>query len=244
MLCALGGVAYMVFGKGFGAEPDALPVRDADVRAEKMPIKIEPAKISMGVHSPCDPPLRSVVKITNQSDKPFTIKRINATCACTSAEIEGSRTLAPGESRDMTINVDLSGIGDKSQGLYLIQSGQPGGYVRVDYTIVPPVKPTVEAVDLNEETSTAEVGVVREDGKPVKLLRLEPEIGYIKDNPDGTQVVIVDRARADAYAESAAGRADSSVQRDASRLYTGVYMAVVTDYPTCPNASVLVRRGR
>jgi hypothetical protein len=144
----------------------------------------------------------------------------------------------------MTINVDLSGFGDKSQGLHLIDTGPPGGYVRVDYKIVAPVKATVDAVDVNDSTPTAEVRVVREDGKPVKLLRLEPEIGVIKDNPDGSQVVIVDRARADAYADSAVGRADGSVQRDASRRYKSVYLAVVTDYPTCPNASVLVRRGR
>ncbi len=229
--------------KGYPTETQAA-VRNAKQRADTMPLKLEPAMVNLGKHTPCDPDLKTKVTVTNQSQRPVTIKRIMASCACASAELEGARLIAPGESRTLNISIDLNGSGDKSQSIYMTEDGPPIGTVRVDYQLRSPVKTTKEAIDISPEHPSAEVTVVREDGKPVKLLSLIPDIGVIKTNADGTQVVVIDTERADRYADSEEGKSDGSVHRDADGTWAAMYVAVVTDYPGCPNASVFVRRGR
>jgi hypothetical protein len=120
----------------------------------------------------------------------------------------------------------------------------PIGVVRLDYEIVPPVQVLAETVDVGEGHERAEFKVARTDGKPVRLLRLEPDIGEVRTLPDGSQVAVVDLRKADAYADSDAGAKDGGFRRDADGSWTGLYIAVVTDYPGCPNAAVLVRRLR
>lgn len=217
---------------------------DASARAAKFPLEVEPARVNLGVCSPCDPPLKTKVTIRNRTEAPITVKRLVSSCACTSAQIVGAREIGPGETRTVEIKVDISGVGGKSQRVDFAGDRGPIGVVRVDYEIVPPVQVLAETVDVGEGHATAEFKVARTDGKPVKLLRLEPAIGDVRTLPDGTQVAIVDLAKADAYADSAAGEKDGGFRRDADGTWTALYIAVVTDYPGCPNASVLVRRLR
>ncbi|MBL9140904.1 MAG: DUF1573 domain-containing protein, partial [Phycisphaerae bacterium] len=189
-------------------------------------------------------PLKTTTTLTNRTDAMLSVKRMISSCACTTARLVGARDIGPGESRTIEIEIDLTGVGGKSQRVDFAGSLGPLGSVRVDYEIVPPVKATVEAADLGEGFPTAQVNVVRDDGQPVKLLRVEPAIGEIKTLPDGKQVAVLDLAKADAYAGSEAGKEDGSFIRDADGTWASMYVRVVTDYPGCPNASVFVRRVR
>lgn len=226
------------------SKPVIAAVQNAEERAAKQPLDIEPAKISLGVISPCDGQKKATATITNKTGGEVVVRRVISTCACATAQVVGDRTLKAGESRTVEIAIDPSGTGGKSQGIHLVGASGPLGTIRVDYEIIPPVATKIEMHDIGESAKSVQVDVARHDGQPVKLLRLEPAIGEIRTLPDGKQVVMLDLAKADAYAASEEGQADGSFRRDADGTWVSMYAVVVTDYPGCPNASVFVRRVR
>lgn len=241
ILATIAAVKYFGGGTSTTPQPPKPPILD---RSAKMPLETEPAKLSLGKHTPCEEPLTATVTLTNKSDAPVAVKRITATCACTSATIEGDRTLKPGEKRTMEVRVDLTGSGGKSQRVDLIGESAIVGSVRVDYEIESPVRPEHEAVDVGPAAPRAEVKVVAVDGRKIALKGMTPDIGTILTRPDGTQVAELDMARADAYANTEEGKMYAGFRRDADGTWTGLYVLIETDYPACPNASVLLRRER
>lgn len=230
-------------GTPYPEQPRAA-VRNAEQRADLQPLAVEPGKITIGAVSSCDPPIKTSAKVTNRTGEAIEIKRLYSNCACTSAKLEGSKTIGPGESRTVEINIDLTGTGQKSQSVYFVGPAGPIGQVRVDYEIVPPVRSDVDSVVLSKESKNPEFKVVRSDGKPVKVKRLMTNIGEVRTAADGSQVVVLDLAKADRYADSAAGNSDGSIVRDADGEWNSMFLLVETDYPGCPNAVVFVRRVR
>lgn len=230
-------------GTPYPTQPPAA-VRSAEQRAERQPLAVEPGKIVIGAVSSCDPPVKTKATVTNRTGEAIEIKRLYSNCACTSAKMDGSKTIGPGESRTVDITIELTGTGQKSQSVYFVGPAGPVGQVRVDYEIVPPVRSDVDSVVLSKESKNPEFKVVRNDGEPVKVKRLMTNIGEVRTAADGSQVVVLDLAKADRYAESAAGHSDGSFVRDADGEWNSMFLLVETDYPGCPNAVVFVRRVR
>lgn len=230
-------------GGATGASGTARLASQAD-RASMAPLKVDPIKVDLGTHSPCEPDLKFTAKVTNTTNSKVEIRRLISSCACTTATIRGNRTLAPGEEAFLDATIKLSGIGGKSQRVDLVGEMGPIGSLRLDYVIQPPVRIQAEAVAVGTADKSGWHQVTRVDGKPVKVLKFIPDIGEAETREGGAQFIRFDGAKAAAFAASSEGQMDGSWSRDADGTWNTAFVIVVSDHPDCPNFNVFLQHQR
>lgn len=213
-------------------------------RAQMAPLKVDPIKIDLGTHSPCEPDLKTAVKVTNTSKERQEIRRLISSCACTTAVVRGKRTLEPGEEVFVDATIKLSGVGGKSQRVDLVGEMGPIGSFRMDYVIQPPVRIQAEGVPVSTTGKSEWQEVTRVDGKPVKVVKFIPDIGEMETREGGKQFIRFDGAKAVAYAASNEGQMDGSWSRDADGTWNTAFVIVVSDHPDCPNFNVFLQHQR
>jgi hypothetical protein len=78
------------------------------------PIQSVNGKIDLGAVNPCGEKLMRTERIRNQSKETVEILGYASNCGCLDAKLIGSRTLAPGEEREIKLTVNPSGSGTRS----------------------------------------------------------------------------------------------------------------------------------
>lgn len=204
-----------------------------------LPLQPVGGKVALGTVSPCGPEIERTVKLRNQSSGSVEIKAYASNCACVAAKLVGSRTVGPGEERDLQLTVRPSGHGDRSVSVEF--GGETGmlGAVRVDYSLGKGVValPSMVEVRGDERDRAEDVEVFAGDLKDVKLLRLDPPVGSVEVAAGKRCKAAVSIFEARRFAESPEGASHPGVRRGADGKPSSLTVKLVTDYGECPEAS-------
>ena len=197
------------------------------------PIQAVGGKANLGEVSPCGQGAKRTIKIRNQSAEPVTIANFTSTCPCLLATLDGDRTLAPGAERDLHVEARPGGTGERSVS---VEFGGKGGFLgaaRVDWKVGPGAmcNPVEASVAVGERDEAIEVIVFASDGRPVKVLGMEPAVGSVAVASGERCKVLVSTFEARKALEAAGGGSTLRV-------------AIKTDHPACPVANFDLNLGR
>ena len=203
-----------------------------------LPIQTLGGKVDLGALSPCDGDVSRVVRIVNQTDEPVTILSYSPNCACLSAEIAGSLTLAAKEEREVKVTVHPSGHGSRSTAVEFGGTGGFLGSIRVDWSLDSGVAcmPVQVAVGGDERERAIDVDVFGIDGRPIRVLGIEPPVGSVEQGSGPKCRVVLSSFEARRFAESEQGRSHPGAVVAADGRVTALKVAIATDHPTCPMA--------
>lgn len=194
------------------------------------PIQAVGGKVSLGEVSPCGTGVKRTIRIRNQSAEPVTIANYTSTCPCLKATLEGDRTLAPGDERDLLVEAGPGGTGERSVS---VEFGGKGGFLgaaRVDWKIGPGAmcNPMEASVTAGERDEAIDVAVFASDGRPIKVLGIEPPVGSVSVASGERCKVSISTFEA----RKVAGGASS------------LRVAIRTDHPACPIANFDLSLGQ
>ena len=197
------------------------------------PIQAVGGKVSLGEISPCGEGVKRTIRVRNQSAEAVTIANFTSTCPCLKAALDGERTLAPGDERDLRIEVSPGGTGERSVS---VEFGGKGGFLgaaRVDWKIGAGAmcNPAEASLNAGERDDAIEVAVFATDGKPLKVLGIEPPVGSVAVASGERCKVLVSTAEARRALDAAGGGSTLRV-------------AIKTDHPACPVANFDLNLGR
>ncbi|HWB19100.1 MAG TPA: ankyrin repeat domain-containing protein [Phycisphaerales bacterium] len=122
-------------------------------------------------------------KLTNNSEKPATIVRVQGSCGCTATNIPPNTIMQPHESRDMEIKVhgNPNPIPFTGKTVTVIVEGQPPITIKLTGQIVQFVK--TEPAILNPDThADGKLKLIAVDGSPFRITKMSPDIGLKFDD--------------------------------------------------------------
>ena len=209
------------------------------------PIQSVNGKIDLGAVDPCGEKLTRTERIRNQSSETLEILGYSSNCGCLDAKLIGSRTLAPGEEREVKLTVHPSGSGVRSIAIEFASAIGFAGAIRVDYSVnhgamVSPDEVTIRASD---REAAIDIDVMANDGTALKVLSIDPPVGTILP-PDGPMgKVALSSFEVARFAASPEGRAHRGFRAGPDGKPASLDVSIVTDSATCPAATVVVTFG-
>ena len=225
-------------GSQQGSAPAAPPASPKGGFLASLPLQPVEGKVSFGTLSPCGPALERTVTLRNQSKDSVEIKAYASNCACVEAMLVGSRTVGPGEERELQLTVRPSGHGHRSVAVEFGGNGGMIGTVRVDYDLGKGVValPAMVEVYSDEKDRAEDVEVFAGDLKDLRLLRLEPPVGTVSVGAGNRCKASVSTFEARRFAEGPEGASHPGVKRGPDGKVKQLTVELVTDYPECPAA--------
>ena len=134
------------------------------------PLAVEPPMVDFGVVAPSTKhPARFTLR--NLGSAPLTILRAQPSCKCTDVSDVAGRTLAPGESVELTAALAVpSSPGVKDAKVMISVQGQPGIVeARMQADVTFPVRVTPAYVDALKGAKERVIAVSSVDGKPFRI---------------------------------------------------------------------------
>ena len=209
------------------------------------PIQSVNGKIDLGAVNPCGEKLTRTERIRNQSGETVEILGYASNCGCLDAKLVGSRTLAPGEEREVRLTVHPSGSGVRSIAVEFAYSGGFAGVMRVDYSVNRGAMASPDQVPLHagDRDAAIDIDVFANDGTALKVLSVDPPVGTILP-PDGPMAkVALSSFEAARFAASPEGRAHRGFRAGPDGKPASLEVSIVTDSATCPVATVMLTFG-
>jgi hypothetical protein len=205
-----------------------------------LPLQADGGTVDLGTILPCVDAVDHVVTLRNVSKNPVAILGYASNCGCLVPTLKGDRTIQPGEVRELAIALRPSGYGSKSIRVELASSAGMVGAVRVDFRVGGAVRsiPPLQDHHVTSKHEALEFEIVSEEGKPFKVLSLDPPVGEIARADGPRALVRVSSWEAEQFAQSPMGVKSPAVKRDAEGRLVEVTVAVVTDDPACPRTQV------
>lgn len=221
---------------GGGAGGAAVPPKAGFLASR--PLQPVGGKVALGTLSPCGPAVERTVRLRNQSAEAVEIKAYASNCACVEAKLVGSRTVGPGEERELQLTVRPSGSGDRSVSVEFGGTTGMIGTVRVDYSLGKGVValPSMVEVYADEKDRAEDVEVFAGDLKDIRLLRLEPPVGTVSVEAGNRCKASISTFEARRFAEGPEGAGHPGVKRGPDGKVKQLTVELVTDYPECPAA--------
>jgi len=204
------------------------------------PIQSVNGKIDLGAVNLCDQKLVRIERIRNQSSETLEILGYASNCGCLDAELIGSKTLAPGEEREVKLTVNPAGSGVRSIAVEFATAAGFAGVMRVDYSINrgAVVSPGRVAVHAGDREAVIDIDVLANDGAPLKVLSIDPPIGTILPTEGSMGKVALSSFEAARFVESPEGRAHRGFRAGPNGKPASLNVDIVTDSATCPVATV------
>ena len=209
------------------------------------PIQSVNGKIDLGAVNPCGEKLTRTERIRNQSKETVEILGYASNCGCLDAKLIGSRTLAPGEEREIKLTVNPSGSGTRSIAVEFAAAGGFAGVMRIDYSVNRGAMASPEQVPIHagDREAAIDIDVFANDGTALKVLSIDPPVGTILP-PDGPMgKVALSSFEATRFAASAEGRAHRGFRAGPDGKPASLDVSIVTDSATCPVATVTLTFG-
>jgi hypothetical protein len=202
-------------------------------------------KIDLGAVNLCDEKLVRIERIRNQSSETLEILGYASNCGCLDAKLIGSKTLAPGEEREVKLTVNPAGSGTRSIAVEFAAAGGFAGVMRVDYSINrgAVVSPERVAVQAGDREAVIDIDVFANDGAPLKVLSIDPPIGTILPPEGPMGKVALSSFEAARFVDSPEGRAHRGFRAGPSGKPASLNVDIVTDSATCPVATVTLTFG-
>ena len=211
VLAVLASVPLSACGEGDGAAggPPMRVGTGPGSYLASLPIQTVGGKVDLGPLSPCGGSVARAVRIRNQSPDPVTIINYSPNCACLTADLKGSMTLEAGEEREVALAVHPSGHGHRSTSVEFGGKGGLLGSIRVDWSLNAGVScvPLQVALEDSDRDQAVDVAVFGTDGKPVKVLGIEPPVGSVEVASGDRCKVVLSGFEARRFAESEQGKA-------------------------------------
>ena len=207
-----------------------------------LPLHIDGDKLSIGDVPPCTTELSRTVAVRNTSKNPVEILGYAPNCGCINAKLKGSKTIGPGESRDLELVIHPSGYGERSYRVEFASSGGLVGMARIDFRIwggVHPVPPTAEH-HAAAKAEAFDFDIRSEDGKAFKVLSINPPVGEVVQATGPVAKVRLSTFEIDQWAASMAGGKSPAVERGPDGSVQQITVKVVTDDPACPETQLTV----
>jgi len=203
-----------------------------------LPIQTVGGKVDMGTLSPCGGSVSRTVRIRNQSAAPVEILNYAPNCACLTAKVDGALKLGAGEEREVHVAVHPSGHGHRSVSVEFGGKGGLLGSIRVDWNLNAGVAcvPMQAPAPAGSREQAVDVEVFGTDGKPVKVLGIEPPVGSIEVASGDRCKVVLSGFEARRFAESEQGKGHPGAIVGPDGRVAGLRVAIATDHPTCPMA--------
>lgn len=165
---------------GVRVAPQSAPTDGQQVRRMIPPLKASPEKVEMGVIRPHGKKTGTIT-LTNTGAETINIARVNSSCSCTVAELP-KRTLAPGESVELTATLDAGEfIGSMQRTVRVYVEGYaPPFEVWVTADVAYDIKADPVFVGAFQ-SDTGEVRVTEINGKPFNILSVNGAPAVFKD---------------------------------------------------------------
>jgi Protein of unknown function (DUF1573) len=204
-----------------------------------LPLQTVGGKVNLGAVKPCGGDAKGVGRIRNQSSAPVEILAYSTNCGCLSAHLTGDRVLKPGEEREVELTVHPNGRGDRSISVLFGTAGGAGGSMRVDFSLNDGVQAVPGRFDVIAGNRDVPVDVVVKgsDGRPVKVIAIDPPIGSVEPSSGPDAKVVLSTYEALRFVESEAGRVHPGVLFNAPGKAQSLTVSIVTDHPDCPTAT-------
>lgn len=234
-----------------GESGEATPAR-RNPRATITQLRVEPALVELGVVTTCAPPREFEFTIHNDGTGPALVQGWASSCGCLVPELSEPIDLAPGASRQVKVELEPWGIGDRRQRLELrLEGGLPGPGVDVAYRIDAPVWPRPAMVSRPDGRGFRTVNLERsaEDGsflaEPFEVLGVTPLVAKVGESLGaGHASIEVDFAAID---ELAADRVLAATvpftwrEVRGERRWKTLDLRVRTSVEKCPEVTIRVR---
>lgn len=204
-----------------------------------LPLQAVGGVVRFGAVKPCGEPVARTIQVRNQSSEPLEIKAYASNCGCLTADLVGDRTIAPGDSRDLVLTVHPSGIGERSVAVEFASPTGFAGSVRADYSLNGGVSAIPAGRDLLVQGAPEafEFAVRANDGRPVRVLSIDPPVGSI-GTETGEAGVSISTLEVQGFLATPAGRLHPGVTLGPGDEPVRVRVTVVTDHPDCPDAPI------
>lgn len=207
-----------------------------------LPLQVDGGTVDLGTILPCVEAVDRVVTLRNVSKNTVEILGYASNCGCLSPTLRGSLVMQPGDARELAVALRPSGYGTKSIRVELASSAGMVGAVRFDYAVGGAVRPIPPVQDhhASSKHEALDFEIVSEEGKPFKVLSMEPPVGEIARAQGPRALVRVSSWEAEQFAQGPMGARSPAVKRDADGRPVEVVVTVLTDDPACPRTQVSV----